>query len=360
MILNPFSVLTFDGLKYECHGEGDFILLRSKTGREVQAHYEHMAFNKAASIAKAIAIRDGHDSPIVQLSIPFSDSSSGDDPKDLQLFVNKEKRSIDSGSGRSDVKVEKEDDHDVRVTFTKTGFSMKVRFHHGYLSTCASMATPDDSVGVLGTPTGTVKDDWTTLDGLVVPIPTEPIQRYQKPAYDFCTKNFCIKKEAESMITYPEARDGLDFHYYQKCDLPYGSTVEQMMTNVSTAVLDLCRGDLQCVIDVQINGAGAAPAFQSDLDDYSKTCNPVGGECEESKCCEGDCVNYGGLAGKICGGDKQVRSNRNLILVTMDRLTKETSVRASIWRLHRRHMLHWSYLQKVRRWKSNVCGRVGV
>ncbi len=39
----------------------------------------------------------------------------------------------------------------------------------------------------------------------------------------------------------------------------------------------------------------------------AQTCNPTGGECDESSCCGNvQCVDYGGNAGKFCGGDMTV------------------------------------------------------
>lgn len=304
-----FEVLTFDGLKYDCHGEGDFTLLQSNvTARQIQGRLEHVSGNKAASITKGITIRDEGDSPVVQVSIPFSNTSSGKDMGDgckLQLFVDGQELPVEKGvRGNDRVKVVHRK-NDVWVKFPKTKFSAKIRYFQCYLSICANVPDSDPTIGVLGTATGRIDDDWTLKNGTELPVPDSLSGRLSKPAYDFCTE-YCIKKREESMFVYPEENIGLDFDYYQRCDLPYGNTIEQYLQDAPPHVIDTCEGDLQCIVDVMVTGQAGAAELHVSLSEYGDICNPPGGECDESKCCEGDCVDFGGFAGKVCSGDPTV------------------------------------------------------
>lgn len=50
--------------------------------------------------------------------------------------------------------------------------------------------------------------------------------------------------------------------------------------------------------------------------EVAQVCNPTGGECEESRCCGGvKCVDFGGNAGKFCGGDMTVSIGMNVVSV---------------------------------------------
>lgn len=66
------------------------------------------------------------------------------------------------------------------------------------------------SVGLLGTPTGSVKDDWMSADGNILEIPNE--NRHQA-SFDYCLENWCVDQES-SIIVY---EDGLTFDNY-KCE----------------------------------------------------------------------------------------------------------------------------------------------
>ena len=69
-------------LKYDCHGEGEFILAKSNcTAREVQIA-TIMSVNRALRVGKSVAMRDEGDTPVVQISIASLSSSLGYDMGD--------------------------------------------------------------------------------------------------------------------------------------------------------------------------------------------------------------------------------------------------------------------------------------
>lgn len=62
-----------------------------------------------------------------------------------------------------------------------------------------------------------------------------------------------------------------------------------------------------CIIDVRNGDAEDAHMLRIARLEYARVCNPTGGECEDSPCCDGiECVDFGGNAGKFCGGDMTV------------------------------------------------------
>lgn len=62
-----------------------------------------------------------------------------------------------------------------------------------------------------------------------------------------------------------------------------------------------------CIVDVGNGDAEDARMLRLARLEYSVSCNPAGGECDESKCCDGlKCINYGGTAGNVCNGKTEV------------------------------------------------------
>ena len=99
------SVRSFDGNRYDCQGEGEFILVKSKkTQRQVQGRFEHMSTNRAISIGKGVAIQDEGNTPRVQLNMATLKTSLGEKfgSGKVQFFVDGEQRELANGSGKDD------------------------------------------------------------------------------------------------------------------------------------------------------------------------------------------------------------------------------------------------------------------
>jgi hypothetical protein len=310
LFFHPLIVKTFDGLKYDCQGEGDHILVKSTaTQREVQARYEHLAANKAISVGKGVVIQDEGDTPKVQISYATLEDSVGnilDGGCVLQFFVDDEQRDLLNGSGDDRVVVEMQDGK-ISVRYTESEMEVTVQTFKCRMNICVLLPDTDPTVGILGTPNGNVNDEWTTLDGDIIELPESRANKLRKPGYDFCTGHFCIRDEEKSLFIYPEKDEGIDFDYYQKCNLPYGTTMDKYFENTPQWILDICRTDIACIMDVMEGDEDDARQLRKVNMLYAQTCNPPGGECDDSKCC-GDvkCVDSGGLAGKVCDGDMTV------------------------------------------------------
>lgn len=282
------------------------------TAREIQIRYEHMNVGRALSVGKAVVIRDEGDAPIVQVAIASKSTSLGYDMGDndgcgkVQLFVDGVQRDLVSGSGQDGKVTVKNKEKDIWIHYIQSGMQLKIRYHRCRLNVCVTLPDTDETIiGLLGTPTMQVEDDWTIPDGTELEIPVAIADRVRKPAYDFCTKNYCVNDASDSLFTYNE--EGFDFDYYNNCDLPFDSTIEEYVGDGTPQwIIDVCNGDLQCVIDLN-NGNEHDPQEISEiLQEYSELCNPTGGECDESSCCSSECKNLGGLAGKVCSNEVTV------------------------------------------------------
>lgn len=251
-------------------------------------------------------MQDEGETPRVQITFARLRSSLGDDVGGscrVQFFVDGVQRSLPDGSGDERVSVQLRN-RNVKILYKESELEVNVSLGNCRMNIFVSVPENDKTVGVLGTPNRDASDEWTTLDGIVIPY--DRSQGMKKGGYDFCTQHMCIRDESKSLFVYQE--DGVEFQDYQRCDLPYGDTLEKYLTNTPQWVLDLCGSDLTCVIDVSENGADEARLLRLANLHYNSICNPSGGECDNTKCCNGlECVDNGGFAGKVCDGDMQVR-----------------------------------------------------
>lgn len=239
-------IVTFDGLKYDCQGEGEFVLAKSKvTQREVQVRYERQESNRALSVGKAVVIQDEGNTPRVQFSIAILNETLGNDMNDgctLQLFVDKSLKNLEKGFEDEHLVIDTVDKKRMTVRYKETGMETTVNYFRCRINVSVKLHSSDITYGLLGTANGNVEDDWQNLDGEIIPLPKSLAERMRKPAYDFCTTQFCLRDESKSLFYYPEL--GVDFSYYQKCDLPYGDTLEKSIENVPQWINDACGSDM--------------------------------------------------------------------------------------------------------------------
>ena len=91
-------------------------------------------------------------------------------------------------------------------------------------------------MGLLGTPNGDRKDDWMTPQGS--PVSVQGDKRFE-PAYEYCTQNWCIRNETDSLFSYSEDKKFSDI---SKCDAPYNKAIEEAVANASEELISLCQG----------------------------------------------------------------------------------------------------------------------
>lgn len=237
------TVRTFDGLKYDCQAEGEVILAKSLiTRRQVQARYKHMSSNKAISVATGVAIQDEGDTPLIEVSIASLRETVGNKMGDgsLLFYVNREQKDLSQGYEDEKVVV-KTVNSKIIVTYKVSGMETIITYFKSRIDINLKLPMTDVTYGVLGTPNGNATDEWTTLSGEIF----QPVSRadsMRKAGYDFCATHFCLRDEANSLFTYGEP--GMDFDSYNRCDLPYGDTLDEFINDVPQWVIDACGADL--------------------------------------------------------------------------------------------------------------------
>lgn len=98
-------MVTFDGLKYDCQGEGEFKLLTSlDSSFEIQGRFARFRATKRITVTKGLVIDSGEaGTPTIQLDLPAEYNGECS----VDLYVNKLYRNIEAGSGFKSVDIVK-------------------------------------------------------------------------------------------------------------------------------------------------------------------------------------------------------------------------------------------------------------
>jgi hypothetical protein len=296
---------TFDGLDWDCQAHGEYILVKSTiTQREIQGRFTQLK-DKKASVMRGVVIQDEGNTPKVQLTMPVVDEGIshvlGDNGCKIQLFVDGQQKDLFEGSGTDAVSITV-NKNKIRIKYTESEMSLTVKM--GYwngclLNTCYRIPDTDPVIGILGSPDGDINNDWMSRDGTPLAVPKDMVGRLQEEAYDYCTKNWCIQEEVDSLFTYNQL--GLDFEDFERCTLPYGELVtDEIELQATLEIETTCGDDFACITDAVLGGVAAAQEARTVRLELKETCNNEGGECRVADCCDGyKCIDKG-MAGKVC------------------------------------------------------------
>jgi hypothetical protein len=295
-------VSTFDGLKYDCQGHGEFILGKSTiTRREFQGRFHKI--NEQVSVMRGIVVQDEGATPRVQVTTPMVDEGVAEmvNGCPVQLFVDGEQISLVDGLDSNDVKI-KFEDTGLKVTYHVSELLVNIKLVGGKncaMNACFSMPDTDDvMIGMIGSPDDDFTNDWMDRAGNVIAGPKPP--RGPTP-YAYSVDNWCIRDEAESMFFYNQR--GVDFHDFGRCDALYGGLVtEEILALVTPADEEICKKCLACLEDATLGNKETAIETKKVCYEKKKanSCNGEGADCDCASCCDGFKCRDDGLAGKVC------------------------------------------------------------
>ncbi len=252
---------TFDNLKYDCQGQGEFVLVRSLEGRfEVQARFSALDHDDRTSKITAVAISQGLDTPVVQLSLPENPSETTEkvDVCLLDLWVDGTQRSIHEGSGQDKAVEVTVSGKRVNLLYKSSGAAVTVDVMSSSTFECflnTFVCLPDsnksllDAIGLMGTPNNVLTDDWMEQDGNSLQLPTSPDGLLYELAYEYCMMNWCLRSASDSLFSY---ENEFGFSFYEKCDEAYPGSVTN--EEASDELIARCEGDSACVTEGLIGG----------------------------------------------------------------------------------------------------------
>lgn len=256
-------IYTFDGLRYDCQGTGEFVLSKSLTSTfKVHARFSER-ISGSYTLGQGVAVTVPS-APTVQISIAATRTGviSTVNRVPLVFYVNGVARSLASGSGYASVVV-RLSGRKVIIDYIRLGvvvecvpgiFSGRFYMSDTRVSLSASfVASQRQLAGLLGTSTGNPFTDWTDRQRRVITPPRTSDERVSRRAYEYSVRNWCVSA-SETLFTY-EA--GTSFVTFDGC-----SRIFQPVTlpAVPAAIQQVCGLDVSCALDGTFGGLVAARA----------------------------------------------------------------------------------------------------
>lgn len=250
-------LFTFDGLRYSCQGNGDFVLFRASSGLE--CHVRFKSKSDLVTLASGVALSAGDGAPTIELTIDADDSLvllvNGAEVEHLFGYDDEYYRVLTSSIDNSIfVKAAGVTVHaDVRLPSSFPHFNVRAVLP-------PSFKVGNDICGLLGSPDGNASNDWSGSDCEPIPVPTSGSELHNQGGYDYCLASWCIREEESSLFSYSEA---FPFSFFTGCDEPYPGTVD--ITSVTAEVRERCGGDIPCLVDGRELGIeGAQSLLESE------------------------------------------------------------------------------------------------
>lgn len=242
---------TFDGLRYDCHGGGEFVLARSGS-MEMHARFERL--RGSAAYTTGVVLAESQNETVVEISLSKK--------REPVIVINGIVSEPLYGSlNRGSVKIENlgnslEGPYRIKSLRTLLNLYVDVKGSR-YINVRVGLPPEYKALGtkgLLGTADGNSLNDWTSPDGNTISISNH---RYGAGALAYCN-SWCIRNATDSLFTHFE--DGRDFSYYSHCkdsDDAFDDPVVDI-SKASNELKALCGQDVACRIDGIVLGLDAA------------------------------------------------------------------------------------------------------
>lgn len=221
-------LVTFDGLRYDVHVKGELTFLKSADSTfEIQARtqaVENHPARPAVTTAVVVYEDETKNLPIIQVALAQDEGDElvtpiGGCP--VLLYVDGEARDITTGVGKPGATVQVSGKRIV-VEYAETQLRLDLTVNV-WRNTChfsvdyvlADCRKDEELSGLLGTPDGEYRNDWTTPDGTVVEIPSTRRDRTFGKAFEYA-KNWCITPSTSHFIY----EEGTNFDTFDECSEP--------------------------------------------------------------------------------------------------------------------------------------------
>jgi hypothetical protein len=219
---------TFDGLKYDCQGKGEFVIVKSQGEDPLEIHSRFVTETRwkgAPSVARSVAIKVDEDVPTLQVSVPDDwDASTG-----CPYSYNLDGDDVNANAIPDYFKNEYGEKAKIytlgnKIILTFPDYSARIEILvwgsdfwgcHLRLNVCLTPEKhggAENIVGLLGSPNNDKTDDWMKPDGETEIIPIGNYLGMWEQSTDWCINNWCVGDSADSMF------DEDTFDEYNQCD----------------------------------------------------------------------------------------------------------------------------------------------
>jgi len=279
-------MVTFDGLKYDCQGRGEFVAIKSLdsdlmiqtrfmigAGHGLQGQHDY-----PVTVTRSVVFNTGEPGvPDIQVDVP--DSIEGGCP--YTFYANKQEvpNIFTSGTGTNKVIASQGPGRTVIFRYPQTGTRIEVDVRSSWKNGCnmaVQVCLPkrrfegERVIGLLGTPDDNKANDWMQSDdGATLSIPDNRFDRMFKPAYDYCTEQWCIDNAGDSKFTYA---NGKGFDDYNFCTNVYDDGgVQEALTDAeqNEELIAVCGQNLACLLEGAVGDAEDAQAAKEVEDELA-------------------------------------------------------------------------------------------
>lgn len=210
---------TFDGLKYDCQGEGEFHVLKSlDSDFEIQGRFIKFSQDRRPTVTKSLVWDMAEGDSRIQVTVP-DNAINGK----CQPFVHIDKELVTDPLESEFIAP------DVQIKYMSSGSLEGFIFYHhlsgvqvtvlgkrSSVNGCvisAKFCLPDSwarsserFVGLLGNADGDKWNDWMDRDNKPVTVPTSPADLKFEKSFYWC-KNWCINATQDSLFAYEEGEN---------------------------------------------------------------------------------------------------------------------------------------------------------
>jgi len=252
-------VVTFDRLAYDCQARGDFVFTKALDDSiEVQGRFTSSSESPEISITTAVAaFVKGIGKVEIYTSSEGSIESAVVGTCPLNIYINGALLNVASGSLYDDLLVDIIDEK-VDIYFANSSLVMTVLAlpwfeNQCLLNTFIGIPEKQPILGLLGSArNGIMNDDWGVTSSTFLGLPTTQEGLMGEEAYDYCTKQWCIRNKTNSLFTIDEELD-----LTKSCDFPFPGGISA--TSAPDNILKICGAENPaCLIDGIVGGSDGA------------------------------------------------------------------------------------------------------
>ncbi|CAB9501367.1 Inherit from bactNOG: hemolysin-type calcium-binding region [Seminavis robusta] len=244
---------TFDGLKFDCQGEGEFHVLRSLDSPfEVQGRFVKFKSDKRPTVTKSVVWESGDGDPKLQVTAPDTPQNGSCRPHvhvgGILTDVLQE-QFIPGSTVQVQLEERKSKKFEGYVFYHhNSGLQVTILAKNSSANGCVLSAkyclpytwpvSKETLVGLLGgVPDGDKSNDWMDRNNNPVTVPTNKKDLKFDKSYDYCVDNWCIRTVGESMFTY---ETGESFDGFNECGLEADQETKACVDNPGADLSNVC------------------------------------------------------------------------------------------------------------------------
>jgi hypothetical protein len=226
---------TFDGLKYDCQGEGDFVLSKSlDSDFEFQGRFEKVP-GKSVTTTQGVVLNTGFEGePKVEVSYTKT--------CDLTYFINGAEVVLEDDPATGHDKLEFYASGNERDFIFASGVTLKVTLR-SYVGDCllnSYICLPCDLadeniVGILGSPDDNSGNDYMNRDASI--FTPKPTTRQAKNEY--CTNTWCVARKSDNLFIDP----------VPTCADAFDEELDKAIEEAPKEIKDACGDNEACLVD---------------------------------------------------------------------------------------------------------------